>query len=87
MKLHLYRKDFVQNYWFWTTHGKVVLTHYPEGTSSYTMIQVNNFNHNYDGNEVGGYNDHDMETMLNDAFRYEEIALCLDVIVNVDTFL
>ena len=31
--------------------------------------------HNHDENEVGGYNDHHMQTMLNDAFRYEENSL------------
>jgi len=25
VKLHLYRKGFVQNYWFWTSHDEVVL--------------------------------------------------------------
>jgi len=32
VKLHLYKKIFVRNYWFWTSHEEIVPTHYGEGT-------------------------------------------------------
>ena len=42
-----------------------------EGTSSDKRVHTNIVDHNCDGIEVGGYNDHHMETMLSDAFRKE----------------
>jgi len=37
-----------------------------------TGVHLHIVGHNHDENEVGGYIDHHMKTMLNYAFRYEE---------------
>jgi len=37
-------------------------------------------NDDYEENEVGGYNDHHMDAMFNDAFRYEENTIVVDLI-------
>jgi len=63
---------FVKIISFGQTLGEVNPPHYKEGISSNRGIQVNSFDHNRDENEVGCYNDHHMETMLNETFRYEE---------------
>ena len=64
VKLHLYRKEFVQNYWFWTSHREVVPIHYGEGTSSDTGVHLNIDDHNFDSADSGGYNHHHVETCL-----------------------
>jgi len=69
MKLHLYSKAFVRNYWFWASHGEVVPTHYGEGTSSDTGVHLNIVDHTFESAEGGGYNYHHMETRLSDVFR------------------
>jgi len=33
-------------------------------------VHLNIIDHNFDGNEVGGYSDHHVESMLNDTVRY-----------------
>ena len=69
VKLQLYRKWFVKNYWFWTTHGEVVPTHNGEATSSNIGVHLNIEDHTFDSTERGGYNDHHMKTMLSNIFR------------------
>ena len=69
VRLHLYRKGFVQNYWFWTSHGEVQPTHFGEGTSVDTEVHWNIQQNNVDNVDVVGYNYQQMETMLGDAFR------------------
>ena len=45
--------------------------HYGNDTSSAWVNESNTFVDSLDRNEVGGYDDHHMEAMLNDAFKYE----------------
>ena len=87
MKLHLHGKGFAQHYCFCTSHGEVNPNHYEEGTSFDREIQVNLFNHNHGEDAVGiGDNEHHMETMLNDAFRFEENSPMPGHNVNVKSF-
>uniref|UniRef100_A0A7C9DL29 Transposase-associated domain-containing protein n=1 Tax=Opuntia streptacantha TaxID=393608 RepID=A0A7C9DL29_OPUST len=71
VKLHLYRKGFVQNYWVWTSHGEVEPSHYGEGTSSNIGVHFNMEDPNFDDDDGSGYTHHHMETMVNDVFGWD----------------
>jgi len=47
---------------------------------------MNSVDHNHVGTEVGGYDDHHMKTMLNDAFRYEENNPVIGCNVHTEAF-
>ena len=67
-------------------YRKVIPTHCGQGTSSESEVDVNIDPLNLDGNEVGWYIDHQMEIMLNDAFRYEENSPIMGRNVQTDAF-
>ena len=74
VKMHLSHKGFIQYYWFWTSHTEVEPSTHEEATNS---AWVNQLSPAYNENEhhSGGYDRHQMETMLNDAFRSDEINI------------
>ena len=72
VKLHLYKKGFVQGYWTWTSHGEVHNAQYGEGTSFGGWNETGTLYSDYEEPDNEGYHHHHMDAMLNDALRYED---------------
>ena len=75
VKSHLYRKGFVTNYWYWTSHGEEDNLEVGGASSSHSI------NFDYD------HNDHNhMENMFQVAFQANEMNMSSHHNVNPEAF-
>jgi len=86
VKIHLYKKGFVLDYWFSTSHKEVNPTHFGEGTSFDMGNDSSTSERAMYENEVGGYVNYVIEGMLSDAFKYEENTMMDDSNLNAELF-
>ena len=83
--MHLYHKGFIQYYWFWTSHSEVEPSTHEEATK-FAWVNQSSPVYNEHEHHSGGYNRHQMESMLNDAFRSDEINVYIRMNANVEAF-
>ena len=75
VKSHLHRKEFVKNYWYWTSHGEEDNSEVGGGSTSHSM------NFDYD------HNDHNhIENMLHVVFQANEMNMSSYHDVNPEAF-
>ena len=83
--MHLYQKGFVPYYWFWTSHGEEEPPSHEQVTNS-TWVNQSSPVHNDHEHRSGGYDQHQMESMVNDAFRSDDINVDAGMNANAEAF-
>ena len=86
VKLHLYKKGFVQGYWTWTSHGEVYDAQPGESTSFGGWNDTGTVLSDYEEPDNDGYNHHHMDTIVNDALRSDESNVVQGPNVNAQSF-